>query len=617
MMTRESWFKLRTWQESLGEHARKVILLAFVTSLIALVYVCLAPDVQAVIDAIYLWTIPAYFVVLVLLFGAITMPFAFHPITRVIWAVAVWLFLSYLVANLGVFNLYGFHIDLVLLKMFFFDFKGMGFPTPLLILFSFVFLSLGALVLFGSQISNSSFRRRFQLNRIGVLFVSLSIPSFVINQGIHAWGQHYHQSSITQYTPVFPLYYPIESGHSIEQLTKVYPSLVPAVIGEAGFELAKSARAQGRLYFPKAAFNCDSGIKQNIVLIVLESWQAKSFRPDSMPHLTSLLKEATFFSRHISSGTATVPGFFGLFYGLHPSYYESVRSQAERYPAPLTELAIDLGYTLRVFSSGDLERFSLRKMFFSKVGDDQFSYFKADENLMERYIELIHHKSSNPTFDMLYLTSSHSPYLYPKSKAPFLPLPAVEGAYVFDKAMDPIPFRNDYLNSLHYLDSLIGRLIESLKAAGRYEETWIVVTGDHGEEFNESKLGLWGHGSSFSQWQTATPLVLRAPGQRDRGVVTKPTFHQDVAPTLIHEVFGCKNPESDFSNGYNLRDSPASRHAVINSYVTQAYWIDGYVWERNTGRHYSWEDPSVSNQPVPPSDRLRQLLAEESFFLKP
>lgn len=607
---------MKTWQKSLASHARRVLLLAIATSLIGCVHAWLAPEPQTLLEVIYLWTIPIYFVILVGVIGVLTLPFAIYRITRFVWGLASWLFLGYLVANLGVFNLYGFHIDLVLLKMFVFDFKGMGIPTPLIVLSLFVFVILGGMVALGYRACNLKSPIKAWLNNLGVFFISAALPVFFVNQGIHAWGQTYHQTGITQYTPFFPLFYPTESSHSIKQLAQIFPELIPSTVGEESFFSSNEIRHKGRLYFPKAPLTCEPPVKKNLILIVLESWQAKSFRSDSMPHLTSLLEEATFFKKHISSGTATVPGFFGLFYGLHPSYYEAIRSQVDQYPAPLTQVAERLGYDLRVFSSGDLERFSLRKMFFSRV-DDNFYYLKDDDSLVRKYGEVRKRPSTDPTFDVLYLTSSHSPYSYPEGKSVFQPLPKVEGAYVFDKTLDPKPFRNDYLNSLFYLDSLIGSLLKTLKESGAYEDTWIVITGDHGEEFNESGLGFWGHGSNFSQWQTATPLILRAPGQRRGELVEKPTFHQDVAPTLMQDVLGCSNVESDFSNGHNLRKSPVQRHAVIKSYVTQAYWIDDYIWERNTGRHYSWEDISISNKPIPPSDRLKQLLLEESLFIRP
>lgn len=557
--------------------------------------------------------------ILVAIYGFLFIPLVFHRLGQFLWMVVTWFFLSYLVVNLGVFNLYGFHIDLVFLKMFFLDFKGMGIPGPLVILFAFLFIAIALVVVFSHRIAMSTSRAKRQINLLSLLMVILGVPIFILNQAIHAWGQTYHQTGITQYTPLFPLYYPVESSHSVKYVTGFYPALIPQFVGETGLVSPEVASHMGQLDFPKAPLQCNPTIKHNVLLVVVESWQAKTLRLDVMPEISSLLRDATIFDGHISSGTATVPGFFGLFYGLHPSYYESIRAKVEQYPAPLTEVVSNQGYLLRVFSSGDLERFSLRRMIFPRVLDENFRYFKDDASLANHYIEVLRQsgkKNPVPTFDVLYLTSSHSPYRYPEDMVRFQPLPKVEGAYLIDKHIEPTPFRNDYLNSLYYLDSLIGQFIRALKSAGQYDESWIILTGDHGEEFNESGLGLWGHGSSFSQWQTATPLVIKRPQQSEREIVTKPTFHQDLSPTLLQDLFGCMNPELDFSNGFNLRTSPKSRHSVINSYVSQAYWIDGYIWERNTGRHYSWTNPSESNQPVPPGERFRALLREESYFRK-
>jgi membrane-anchored protein YejM (alkaline phosphatase superfamily) len=194
----------------------------------------------------------------------------------------------------------------------------------------------------------------------------------------------------------------------------------------------------------------------------------------------------------------------------------------------------------------------------------------------------------------------------------------VKGAYALNKSIDPLPFRNDYRNSLAYVDDLVGEVVAALKRSGRFDDTWLVITGDHGEEFNESGLGLWGHGSSFSKWQTATPLVLKVPNSTRSGVVEAPTFHQDVAPTLLRHAFGCRNPLEDYSNGISLlSELPASRHAVIASYVSHAYWIDGVISERNTGRRYLWVNPSEAASVRPEASRLKRILEEESTFFRP
>jgi len=588
---------------------------------VSLVHIWMAPTPdfeQQPISRVYLWTIPAYYSLLGLLIGLASAIFALHPLTWPVWRVGAWALLVYLIANIGVFNLYGFHIDLVLLRMFVFDFNGIGIPLPILGLFCLTGLAIAWGIARVHRLTVSASTQKKGLNFLALAVLFLTPPTYLLNQSIHAWGLVNHQSNITQYTPLFPLYFPIDSRESVEYCSSTFPNITPKRISEIDQHLPPSPNRQSQLNFPKSPFNCSPKAKDHVLLIILESWQAKSLRSDSMPRLYALAKDATLFNSHVSSGSATVPGFFGLFYGLHPSYYDSIRARAAQYPAPLTEIANELGYYTRVFTSGDLERFSLRKMFFSRVREDNFSYFKDDEALVEKYIQSIRQRDAgNPAIDVLYLTSSHSPYRYPDSETVFRPIPSVEGAYALNKQIDPTPFKNDYLNSLHYLDTLIGSIFSALRATSRFENTWIVITGDHGEEFNESGLGHWGHGSNFSQWQTGTPMIIKRAKQRKGEVVQNPTFHQDLAPTLIQDLYGCKNQESDFSNGLNLARTAPSRHAVINSYVSQAYWIDGHVWERNTGRNYSWFDPKDSRQMSIPSDRLRQLLEEESRFRKP
>lgn len=60
------------------------------------------------------------------------------------------------------------------------------------------------------------------------------------------------------------------------------------------------------------------------------------------------------------------------------------------------------------------------------------------------------------------------------------------------------------------LDAALGAFLERLRADGRYDDTLIVLTSDHGEEFNEH--GGWWHGTSLYGEQTQVPLVVKLPG---------------------------------------------------------------------------------------------------------
>jgi arylsulfatase A-like enzyme len=66
-----------------------------------------------------------------------------------------------------------------------------------------------------------------------------------------------------------------------------------------------------------------------------------------------------------------------------------------------------------------------------------------------------------------------------------------------------------YDECLSGLDADLGRFLGGLRSAGMLENTWVVVTGDHGEHFGEHNQ--FGHGSSLYNELTHVPLILIPP----------------------------------------------------------------------------------------------------------
>ncbi len=94
-------------------------------------------------------------------------------------------------------------------------------------------------------------------------------------------------------------------------------------------------------------------------------------------------------------------------------------------------------------------------------------------------------------------------------------------------------------------------MLDDLERRKLLDRTVIVITSDHGMEFDENGLGFTGHGTAYSELQLHTPLLLRWPG-KSAGRVTRRTSHNDLAPTLLTGVFGCSNPPSDYASGHSL-----------------------------------------------------------------
>jgi arylsulfatase A-like enzyme len=88
-----------------------------------------------------------------------------------------------------------------------------------------------------------------------------------------------------------------------------------------------------------------------------------------------------------------------------------------------------------------------------------------------------------------------------------------------------------YEASIAYLDDRLGRLIDSLSERGLLENTLVVLTSDHGEEFGEH--GSFEHGGNLYFEQTHVPLVISWPGRLPEGmVIDTPVSIQDVPATI-------------------------------------------------------------------------------------
>ena len=90
-----------------------------------------------------------------------------------------------------------------------------------------------------------------------------------------------------------------------------------------------------------------------------------------------------------------------------------------------------------------------------------------------------------------------------------------------------------YDAELRSADEAIGHLVAWLKARSLYDDTLIVVTSDHGEEFGEHGWIGW-HAHSLYDELLRVPLVIKFPGSRFAGVVDERQARGiDVAPTIL------------------------------------------------------------------------------------
>ena len=88
-----------------------------------------------------------------------------------------------------------------------------------------------------------------------------------------------------------------------------------------------------------------------------------------------------------------------------------------------------------------------------------------------------------------------------------------------------------YDGEIRYTDDTLGRMLDVLQEVGHLDDTLVVVTSDHGDEFREH--GGKGHMATVYREVVHVPLVMWAGHRLPAGIVEEPVTLADVAPTVL------------------------------------------------------------------------------------
>lgn len=92
--------------------------------------------------------------------------------------------------------------------------------------------------------------------------------------------------------------------------------------------------------------------------------------------------------------------------------------------------------------------------------------------------------------------------------------------------------RSRYINSLHYTDAVIGRLLRDLDDRHLLQNTIVAITGDHGEAFAEYHANNYVHRNALFEENVRNFLVLLTPGVETNATVRRLGSQGDVMPTV-------------------------------------------------------------------------------------
>lgn len=331
-------------------------------------------------------------------------------------------------------------------------------------------------------------------------------------------------------------------------------------------------RGSGGTDYPLEPLSCELPPQPlNVLVVLIDGWRSDALHPKSSPNIWHYSRPALRFTNHLSTGNSTRYGVFGLFYGLYATYWDAML--AEQQGPVLIRQAKDAGYRFSVQASASLRHPEFDRTVFAPLRgrislDTPGPHAPArDKRITADFLDFLgDYDGAQPFFGFLFYDSPHSFAAPDDYDGPFQP--EVQGNpnhLALSNDYDPTPFVNKYLNAVHFVDGLVGRVLGALEARGLLENTLVVITGDHGEEFNDNGLNYWGHNGNFTRAQLQVPLVMRWPGREGRDY-RHLTSHVDVAPTLLREEFGCTDPIDRYSNGRSLFDASPRPYVVASNY---------------------------------------------------
>lgn len=337
-------------------------------------------------------------------------------------------------------------------------------------------------------------------------------------------------------------------------------------------------------------------MKPNIILVVMDTVRADNlpmwgYHKKTTPFLDEFSKTAVTYKQAISNSPWTLPSHVSLFSGLHPSEHGVLTSnQRAGNDLPLIADALKAkGYQTAGFTSNPWASslYSLDRGF--DVFIDVYKKLRKDkENVLEKNLRCVErlfcmhdggaeltnnyvkqwlnstNSNNKPFFIFINYMDAHSPYL------PKKPLPQNLSPKSVSKVIKSWKLVNNmgkicvgsmkvskeelkscidlYDDAIRYLDFKISQLVEFLKNKSMFNNTMIIITSDHGENFGEHKSPHTGplmlHYFCLYDTLLHVPLIIKFPKKENEGKKINSQIQLSEVPFMIANTAGIDFPVS-------------------------------------------------------------------------
>jgi arylsulfatase len=332
----------------------------------------------------------------------------------------------------------------------------------------------------------------------------------------------------------------------------------------------------------------DAGSRTHVILIVIDTLRAGhlgsyGYGRDITPFLDAFARESLRFERAIAASSWTSPSVASILSSLYPPALGISRGSPQKGREANIVLGEEVVTIAEILQGEGFQTLGVvanpwiaRQLGYAQGFDRFFRARRSQrrghasaESVNRIAFEALPATEDDPAPLFLYLLymDPHKPY-HPELRGaplPALPTPT-SGAGGGDRRARAI---DGYDAEIRYLDEHLGELFDFLRQRGLYDDSIIVVTSDHGEQFYE--YGHHDHGYTLHNPEVHVPLLVRVPGV-EPGTDDTIVSTVDIVPTILdalgieiaHEIEGVSL----------LAETGVRRDRGVFSGVT--YWVEAF-----------------------------------------
>jgi arylsulfatase A-like enzyme len=337
----------------------------------------------------------------------------------------------------------------------------------------------------------------------------------------------------------------------------------------------------------------------NVVLIVADTVRADrlscyGYARQTTPHIDAFAADSVRFTQAHATSSWTLPSHASLFTGLYPLRHAATQEHRRldsRFHT-LAEILSVAGY--RTFAASgnplvgpatQLDQGFDRQDFIETwrrrpIGDGGpppagHPATRAWQQFLQE------HDSRQPFFAFFNIIEAHMPYAPPEPQLSAHLGDGVDkqealtiGRLGWVKHYIERPYTRRtlqimsqlYDGEVAYVDAIVGQLLETLAEHDPADQTLVIITSDHGEQFGTH--GLVEHVFGLQRGAVHVPLLVRLPGgQRAGSVTARPAQSVDILPTILAR---CKLAAPAPHHGVDLlSEEPSQQREVV---MSEYYW---------------------------------------------